>query len=171
LHILSKVFDKLVKCLNTCRIFHLEFLYCSQLGISEQLAIFLKCARHYRNDIANIAEWAGVATKMVINIISHIQIVLLSKHNEAVCWPTDNRYGYLAVNSTAIMLYQKPALYRDMWYNKNYIYVMELQIVIILDSLQIVHHVVGHIENVHDLSVFLNTIICQEHNTCIHLFD
>ena len=60
-----------------------------QLPISIQLAIFLNHAGQYGNVISpeDVAQWAGVSVRSVVNCTHHVMIALLSCHNEYIVVP------------------------------------------------------------------------------------
>lgn len=141
------VFAVLVSYLESTPLFRPDPKSRRILNTKEHLAIFMKRAGHYGNgaSIAEIAEWAGVSTGTVVNVTWRVQIAFMYYHDEQVRWPnaqekraakeftvarTCNEWNgaFLAVDGTAIKLFQKPALFGESWYNKDSIYAMSLQV-------------------------------------------
>ncbi|OCH84643.1 hypothetical protein OBBRIDRAFT_741246, partial [Obba rivulosa] len=179
-----QVFDTLHAMLEPHPVFH-NNSHRAQTPVNIQLAIFLKWAGHYGNgvSIADIAEWAGVSTGTVTNCTRRVVVAVLDHHDEAVCWPNVEQQisakrfsaertgcavwsgGFLAVDGTAIKLYQKPGLYGERFYNKDSIYAISLQVVILVDSLLIVDYSVGHVGSVHDTVAYRETFVHNNHDT------
>ncbi|OCH91582.1 hypothetical protein OBBRIDRAFT_834122 [Obba rivulosa] len=110
-----------------------------QTEVRVQLAVFLYHLGHYGNatSVSSIADWAGIANGSVINFSNPAQIK--SARSMAVTQSGCEAWsgGYLAVDGTAIKLYQKLGLFGESWFNKSSNYAVALQIVILLDSLEI----------------------------------
>ncbi|EMD30820.1 hypothetical protein CERSUDRAFT_40060, partial [Gelatoporia subvermispora B] len=152
---------------------------------------------HYGNaaSVACIADWAGVSTGTVTNLCYRVAIALLDHHDTSITWPTPAQCadakayavqrsecetwagGYLAVDGTAIKLYQKPGLFGESWYNKDSVYAIALQVrityqvVILVDTLEIVNYSVGNVRSVHDSVAFQDTRIAAEHDRLLQCGD
>ncbi|EMD30631.1 hypothetical protein CERSUDRAFT_27895, partial [Gelatoporia subvermispora B] len=110
-----------------------------QTEVRVQLAVFLYRLGHYGNaaSVSSIADWAGIADGSVINFSNRVAWALLGLHDKYVTWPTAAQIesarsmavtrsgceawsgGYLAVDGTAIKLYQKPGLFGESWFNRS----------------------------------------------------
>ncbi|EMD30681.1 hypothetical protein CERSUDRAFT_27607, partial [Gelatoporia subvermispora B] len=110
-----------------------------QTEVRVQLAAFLYCLGHYGNtaSVSSIADWAGIADGSVINFSNRVAWALLGLHDKYVTWPTAAQIesarsmavtrsgceawsgGYLAVDGTAIKLYQKLGLFGESWFNRS----------------------------------------------------
>ncbi|OCH89895.1 hypothetical protein OBBRIDRAFT_879603 [Obba rivulosa] len=152
-----------------------------------QLAVFLYRLGHYGNAalVSSIVDWAGIADGSVINFSNHVAWALLGLHDKYVTWPTAAQIesarsmavtrsgceawsgGYLAVDGMAIKLYQKPVLFGESWFNKSSDYAIALQIVILLDSLEIIDYAVGHMGSTHDALAFKDTRIYNQHQALL----
>ncbi|EMD36273.1 hypothetical protein CERSUDRAFT_33216, partial [Gelatoporia subvermispora B] len=174
------VFDAILEKIITNPIFYNESNN-AQLEVRSQLAIFLRRMGHYGNAISvvDLAVWAGVSTGSVNNYTHRVAAAITALHREAIHLPTDDERaaakqfvysktqctawtgGIMAVDGTAIKLFEEPALYGKSWYNKNSDYAMSLQVVFMVGSLRVVDYAIGNVGSAHDSRAFKDTAIYQ----------
>ncbi|KIK35238.1 hypothetical protein CY34DRAFT_96470 [Suillus luteus UH-Slu-Lm8-n1] len=120
-----------------------------QLPIAIQLAIFLNRAGHYGNAISpeDVGQWAGVSVGSVINCSNCVMIAILDQHDTFICFPAPDsedaerarqyveskscpewRNGILAIDGSAINLYEKPGLYGEAFYDRKSNYSLNCQV-------------------------------------------
>ncbi|KIK22955.1 hypothetical protein PISMIDRAFT_101396 [Pisolithus microcarpus 441] len=111
-----------------------------QLPVAIQLAIFLFQAGHYGNACApeDVAQWAGVSIRTVVNCTHHVMAALLDQHNqfiyvlhicsEEMCraqaftesWTCHAwRNGTFAADGSTINLYEWLGMFKDSFYDRK----------------------------------------------------
>jgi hypothetical protein len=140
------VFDRLVELIEDHTIFHNDS-HVPQHPIQIQLAIFLVRVGHYGNASSPeyVAQWAGVCVGTVINATYRCLIAFLALHDEAVMMPPEEekerakeyvekvtcpewRNGFLLADGTKFVLFQKPGLHGEAWFDKNKDYSIDCQV-------------------------------------------
>lgn len=146
LRVSPPVFDRLVELIEDHNVFH-NNSNVPQQPISVQLAIFLVRVGHYGNASAPeyIAQWAGVCVGTVINATYRCLVAFLALHDEAVMMPPEEekerakeyveratcpewRNGFLLADGTKFVLFQKPGLHGEAWFDKNKDYSIDCQV-------------------------------------------
>lgn len=146
LRVSPHVFDRLVELIEDHHIFH-NNSNVPQHPIPIQLAIFLVRVGHYGNASAPeyVAQWAGVCVGTVINVTYRCLIAFLALHDEAVMMPPEEekerakeyveaatcpewRNGFLLADGTKFVLFQKPGLHGEAWFDKNKNYSIDCQV-------------------------------------------
>jgi hypothetical protein len=146
LRVSPTVFDRLVELIENHDIFH-NNSHVPQHPIHIQLAIFLVRVGHYGNASAPeyVADWAGVCVGTVINATYRCLIAFLALHDEAVMMPPEEekerakeyveaatcpewRNGFLLADGTKFVLFQKPGLHGEAWFDKNKDYSIDCQV-------------------------------------------
>ena len=142
------VFDALLNLIQS----HPIFASSRQIPVSTQLAIFLNRVGHYGNGltIADLGDWAGVATGTVHNSCNHVMIAIWALHDIAMSWDLNKpdcaddmekakawvetrsckewRNGYVTVDGTCIPLFQKPGAYGETYFDKKKNYSVNCQV-------------------------------------------
>jgi len=192
------VFDRLVELIEDHDIFH-NNSNVPQHPIPIQLAIFLVRVGHYGNASSPeyVAQWAGVCVGTVINATYRCLVAFLALHDEAVMMPPEEekerakeyvegvtcpewRNGFLLADGTKFVLFQKPGLHGEAWFDKNKNYSIDcqvccerssgvvltyaLQIISLPQSLLIVDYSLGHTGSVHDAWAFQSTRTFKNHD-------
>ena len=140
------VFDRLVELIENHDIFH-NNSNMPQHPPAIQLAIFLVRVGHYGNASAPeyVAQWAGVCVGTVINATYCCLVAFLALHDEAVMMPPEEekerakqyveevtcpewRNGFLLADGTKFVLFQKPGLHGEAWFDKNKDYSIDCQV-------------------------------------------
>jgi hypothetical protein len=140
------VFDRLVELIEGHDIFHNNST-APQYPIPIQLSIFLIRVGHYGNASSPeyVAQWAGVCVGTVINATYRCLIAFLALHDEAVMMPPEEekerakeyveevtcpewRNGFLLADGTKFVLFQKPGLHGEAWFDKNKNYSIDCQV-------------------------------------------
>jgi len=140
------VFDRLVELIEDHSIFH-NNSNVPQRPIPIQLAIFLVHVGHYGNASSPeyVAQWAGVCVGTVINATYRCLVAFLALHDEAVMMPPEEekeqakayvegvtcpewRNGFLLTDRTKFVLFQKPGLHGEAWFDKNKDYSIDCQV-------------------------------------------
>ncbi|OCH84323.1 hypothetical protein OBBRIDRAFT_741774, partial [Obba rivulosa] len=108
------------------------------LETQAQLANFLRHMGYYGNAIfiIDLAAWAEVSTNTVYNATSRVTVAIFDLHHSVISPPTNKECNtirqfcgkILAVNKTSIKLYQKPAFYSTLYFNKNSDYAIAFQV-------------------------------------------
>ena len=146
LRISPLVFDRLVELINKHDIFH-NNSHIPQHPIPVQLAIFLVRLGHYGNASSPeyVAQWAGVCVGTVINATYRCLVAFLALHDEAVMMPPEEekerakeyvegltcpewQNGFLLADGTKFILFQKPGLHGEVWFDKNKNYSIDCQV-------------------------------------------
>jgi len=146
LRVSPPVFDRLVELIKDHHIFH-NNSNVPQHPIHVQLAIFLVRVGHYGNLSAPeyVAQWAGVCIGTVINATNRCLVAFLALHDEAVMMPPEEekerakeyveamtcpewRNGFLLADGTKFVLFQKPDLHGEAWFDKNKNYSIDCQV-------------------------------------------
>ncbi|KIK75552.1 hypothetical protein PAXRUDRAFT_172513 [Paxillus rubicundulus Ve08.2h10] len=159
-----------------------------QLPVAIQLAIFLNCAGHYGNASCpeDIAQWAGVSVRTVINCMNRVMAAILNQHDEFIYMPSAHskemqhaqeytesqtccswRNGVFAADGSAINLFSKPGRYSEMFFDRKSNYLLNCQLVIMPHNLRIVDYALGQPGSVHDAYTSQGTHIAQDHATLI----
>ena len=131
------VLDRLVELIKNNDIFH-NNSNVPQLPVSTQLTIFLIHVDHYGNTSAPeyVAQWAGVSVGTVINATYRCLVAFLSLHDEAIMMlPEEEKErakeyvevatcpewqnGFLLADGMKFVLFQKPGLHGEVWFDKN----------------------------------------------------
>ncbi|KAH7905417.1 hypothetical protein BJ138DRAFT_1017729 [Hygrophoropsis aurantiaca] len=118
-----------------------------QLPIAIQLAIFLNRVGHYGNAISPeyVAEWAGVSVGTVFNCTHRVMVALLDQHDTFIRFPDAVdaerskayceertcpiwRNGYLAVDGSAVNLFEKPGFHGQDFYDRKSNYSLNCQV-------------------------------------------
>jgi hypothetical protein len=140
------VFDHLVELIDDHVIFH-NNSNIPQHPPAIQLAIFLVRVGHYGNASAPeyVAQWAGVCVGTVINATYRCLVAFLALHDEAIMMPPEEekerakeyvegvtcpewRNGFLLADGTKFVLFQKPGLHGEAWFDKNKDYSIDCQV-------------------------------------------
>jgi len=74
------------------------------------------------------------------------------------------RNGFLLADGTKFVLFQKPGLHGEAWYDKNKNYSIDCQIISLPQSLLIVDYSLGHTGSVHDAFAFRSTRTSKNHD-------
>jgi hypothetical protein len=146
LRVSPAVFDRLEDLIQDHPIFH-NNSNVPQHPISTQLAIFLVRVGHYGNASSPeyVAQWAGVCIGTVINATYRCLVAFLALHDEAVMMPPEEekerakeyveevtcpewRNGFLLADGTKFVLFQKPGLHGEAWFDKNKNYSIDCQV-------------------------------------------
>jgi len=131
------IFDGIINTIHDHNIFH-NNSNVPQAPIKIQLAIFLFRAGHYGNAASPeaIGHWAGVSLGTVVNCTNCVMLALISIHDKCVYLPTAEEKesakawvaeqvcpkwsdGYIMVDGTKFLLFQRPGLHGDTWFDKN----------------------------------------------------
>jgi hypothetical protein len=140
------VFDRLVDLIENHHIFHNDSNI-PQQPVPVQLAIFLVRVGHYGNASSpeDVAQWAGVCVGTVINATNRCLVAFLALHDQAVMMPPEEekehakeyveqvtcpewRNGFLLADGTKFVLFQKPGLHGEAWFDKNKNYSIDCQV-------------------------------------------
>jgi hypothetical protein len=140
------VFDRLVDLIENHHIFHNDSNILQQ-PVPVQLAIFLVRVGHYGNASSpeDVAQWAGVCVGTVINATNRCLVAFLALHDQAVMMPPEEekecakeyveqvtcpewRNGFLLADGTKFVLFQKPGLHGEAWFDKNKNYSIDCQV-------------------------------------------
>ena len=139
------VFDRLMELIENHDVFHNNSRVL-QHPVPVQLAIFLVHLGHYGNASAPeyVAQWAGVCIRTIINTTSHCLIAFLALHDEAVIMPPEEKEctkdfveavtcpewcnRFLLADGTKFVLFQKPGLHGEVWFDKNKNYSIDCQV-------------------------------------------
>jgi hypothetical protein len=197
LRVSPPVFDRLVELIEDNGVFH-NNSNVPQHPIPIQLAIFLARLGHYGNASSPeyVAQWAGVCVGTVINATYRCLVAFLALHDEAVMMPPveekerakeyveratcpEWRNGFLLADGTKFVLFQKPGLHGEAWFDKNKNYSIDcqvrefssqpaytdsaLQIISMPQNLLIVDYSLGHTGSVHDAWAFRSTRTFKDH--------
>ncbi|EGN95055.1 hypothetical protein SERLA73DRAFT_61088, partial [Serpula lacrymans var. lacrymans S7.3] len=181
LRVLPATFDAIMTLIENHPIFHNESNN-PQYAVSLQLAIFLVRAGHYGNAVScdDVAEWAGVSAGTVALLTKQVVVALISLHDMVMCKPTNEekikakayagskvcpswQNGWLSVDGTTFLLFQKPSHFGEAWYDRSSNYSLNAQIVILPHNLRIVDYGLGHTGSVHDSYAFESTQIFRDH--------
>ena len=146
LRVSPSVFDRLVELVENHSIFH-NNSNIPQHPIPIQVAIFLVRIGHYGNASSPeyVAQWAGVCVGMVIKATYRCFVAFLALHDEVVMMPPEEekerakeyveratcpewRNGFLLANGTKFVLFQKPGLHGEAWFDKNKDYSIDCQV-------------------------------------------
>ena len=140
------VFDRLVDLIKDHDVFH-NNSNIPQQPVEVQLAVFLVRLGHYGNASSpeDVAQWAGICVGTVINATNRCLVAFLGLHNEAVMMPPEEekerakeyveqvtcpewRNGFLLADGTKFVLFQKPGLHGEAWFDKNKNYSIDCQV-------------------------------------------
>jgi hypothetical protein len=146
LRVSPPVFDRLEELIKDHSIFHNDSNV-PQHPVHIQLAIFLVRVGHYGNASSpeDVAQWAGVCVGTVVNATYRCLIAFLALHDKAVMMPPEEekeqakqyveevtcpewRNGFLLADGTKFVLFQKPGLHGEAWYDKNKNYSVDCQV-------------------------------------------
>ena len=139
-------FDGILEKIRDHHIFH-NNSHCPQIPVETQLAIFMYHAGHYGNAASPeaIGHWAGVCPGTVVNSTNRVMVALLTLHDELIHLPTPEEKkgakewvaekvcpewmdGYFVVDGTKFVLFQRPGLHGDAWFDKNRNYSLDCQV-------------------------------------------
>jgi hypothetical protein len=140
------VFDRLVELIEDHHVFH-NNSNIPQQPVEFQLAIFLVRLGHYGNASSpeDVAQWAGVCVGTVVNATKRCLVAFLDLHDEAIMMPPEEekerakeyveqvtcpewRNGFLLADGTKFVLFQKPGLHGEAWFDKNKNYSIDCQV-------------------------------------------
>ena len=148
LHIDPLVFDEILDQISGCPIFHSNSNH-PQLPVIVQLMIFLNRVGHYGNTMTpeDMAQWAGVSVRSVINCTNQVMITILDQHNDFIYIPgaeseaielahmfteakmcVDWQEGVFAANGSMFNFFKKLALYRDTFTDRKGNYSLNFQV-------------------------------------------
>ena len=118
-----------------------------QLDPAIQFAVFLNHLGHYgnRSGPSDVADWTGFSVGMIENCTKWSMIAVLSLHDEALRWPSDDEYrlsaewteaytcpewrgGVLTADGTTFPLFERPGLHGDTWFDRKSRYSMNGQV-------------------------------------------
>jgi hypothetical protein len=146
LRVSPAVFDRLVDLIEGHHVFQ-NNSHVPQYPVPVQLAILLVRLGHYGNASSpeDVAQWAGVCVGTVINATNRCLVAFLSLHDEAIMMPPEEekerakayvesmtcpewRNGFLLADGTKFVLFQKPGLHGEAWFDKNKNYSIDCQV-------------------------------------------
>jgi hypothetical protein len=146
LRVEPQTFDSLVELIVNNPVFY-NHSNCPQLPAHLQLCIFLFHAGHYGNASSpeDAAQWAGISVGGVEKCTDRVVVALLSHHDDTIHFPEADekedakdyveehtclewRNGFLLVDGTKFLFFQRPGLHGDTWFNKDGEYSIDCQV-------------------------------------------
>ncbi|KIO04663.1 hypothetical protein M404DRAFT_142786 [Pisolithus tinctorius Marx 270] len=150
LRVWPEVFNHILNQISSHPIFHSSSEN-RQLLVAIQLATFLFCAGHYGNAASpeDVAQWAGVSVGSVINFTNRVMVAILDEHDTFVNIPPHDsedmeractftelwtcpawRNGVFAADGSSILLFKKPQIFGESFYDRKSRYSLNCQVCI-----------------------------------------
>ncbi|KAI6141635.1 hypothetical protein BKA82DRAFT_155785 [Pisolithus tinctorius] len=151
LHVWPEVFDCILDQISSHPIFHSSSEN-HQLPVAIQLATFLFHVGHYGNVASpeDMAQWARVSVGLVINFTNWVMVTILGEHDTFVNIPPHDledmervvhtftelqtclawRNGIFAADGSLILLFKKPQIFGESFYDRKSRYLLNCQVCI-----------------------------------------